>query len=117
MKILRLHKLSILFLAYKSLLHPCANKVLQEHIVATVQPHVRFQEIPEVQVVERIQVSQTTLNTSSTSTSSGVPAATHAAMLLATTDDDPFPPILEDEQMLLRYQAQIDTCMHMLKDV
>ena len=43
-------------------------KVTQEQIVATVQPHDRFQEIPEVQVLERIQVSPTTLNTSSTST-------------------------------------------------
>ena len=74
-----------------------------------------FKKFPEVQVVERIQVSQTTLNTSSTSTSSGVPAATHAATALATTDDDSTPPILDDEQMLFRYQAQIDQCVHMLK--
>ena len=33
----------------------------------------------------------------------------------ATTDDDPIPPILDDEQMLLAYQAQIDHCVHMLK--
>ena len=94
---------------------PICNQVLQEQIVATVQPHVCFQEISEVQVVERIQVSQTTLNTRSTSTSSGVLAAKHAATALATTDDDPIPPILDDEQMLLRYQAQIDQCVHMLK--
>ena len=31
------------------------NRVLQEQIVATVQPHVRFQEIPEIQVAEWIQ--------------------------------------------------------------
>ena len=31
------------------------NQVHQGQIVATVQPHVIFQEIPEVQVVERIQ--------------------------------------------------------------
>ena len=31
------------------------NQVLQEQIVATVQPHDRFQERSEVQVVERIQ--------------------------------------------------------------
>ena len=31
------------------------NQVLQEQIVATIQPHVQFQEIPEVQFVERIQ--------------------------------------------------------------
>ena len=42
-------------------------------------------------------------------------AATHAATALATTDDDPIPPIVDDEQMLLRYQAQIDQCVHMLK--
>ena len=30
---------------------PMCNQVLQEQIVATVQPHVRFQEISEVQVV------------------------------------------------------------------
>ena len=59
-----------------------------------LQPPVIFQEIPEVQVVERIQSSQTALNTSSTSTNSGVPAATHAATAVATTDDD----ILDDEQ-------------------
>ena len=93
---------------------PMCNQVLQEQIVATVQPRVCFQEISEVQVVERIQVSQTTLNTRSTSTSSGVLAATHAATALATTDDDPIPPILDDEQMLHRYQAQIDQCVHML---
>ena len=40
---------------------PMCNQVLQEQIVATVQPHDRFQEIPEVQVLERIQVSPTTL--------------------------------------------------------
>ena len=33
---------------------------------------------------------------------------------LATTDDDPIPPILDDEQMLLGCQAQIDQCVHML---
>ena len=59
--------------------------------------------------------SQTALNTSSTSTSSGVPAATHAATALATTVDVPIPPVLDDEQMLLRYQGQIDQCVHMLK--
>ena len=48
--------------------------------------------------------SQTALNTSSTSTSSGVPAATHAAIAF-----------LDQEQMLLRSQAQIDQCVHMLK--
>ena len=94
---------------------PTCNQVLQEQIVATVRPHVRFQDFPEIQVVERIQVSQTALNTSSTSTSSGVPAATYAATALATTDDDPIPPILDDEQILLRYQAQIDQFVHMLK--
>ena len=31
------------------------NQVLQEQIVATIQPHIRFQEIPEVQFVGRIQ--------------------------------------------------------------
>ena len=31
------------------------NQVHQEQIVPTVQPHVTFQEIPEVQVVEQIQ--------------------------------------------------------------
>ena len=50
------------------------NQVLQEQIVATVKSHVRWQEISEVQVVEPIQVPQTTLSTSSTSISSGVPA-------------------------------------------
>ena len=70
-----------------------------------------FQEIPEIQVVERIQVSQTTLNTSSTSTSSGVPIATHAATTLATTVDDPFPPIPDDEKML-GYQADLPSCAH-----
>ena len=93
---------------------PMSNQVLQWQIVATVQPHVRFQEISEVQVVERIQVSQTTLNTSSTSTSSGVPAATHAATALAAAVDIPLPPIPDDEQML-GYQAKIDQCVHMLK--
>ena len=69
---------------------PMGNQVLQEQIVATTQPHVRFQEIPEVQFVERTQeeivetfkmtsqewVTQRTseqfevqMNTSSTSTS------------------------------------------------
>ena len=48
--------------------------------------------------------SQTALSTSFTSTSSGVPAATHAATAF-----------LDDEQMLLRYQAQTDQCVHMLK--
>ena len=73
-----------------SLLHsqefvaPVYNHTNQEQIVATVQPHVRFQEIPEVQVVQRIQGSQTTLNTSSTSTSSDVPAATRAATATTT---------------------------------
>ena len=33
---------------------PMCNQVLQEQIVATVQPHVRFQKIPEIQVAERI---------------------------------------------------------------
>ena len=80
------------------------NQVLQSPVI--------FQEIPEVQIVERIQ---TALNTSSTSTSSGVLAATHAATSLATTDDDPIPPILDDEQMLLGYQAQSDQCVRMLK--
>ena len=57
--------------------------------------------------------SQTALNTSATSTS-GVPAATHAATALATTDDVLIPPILNDEQML-GYQEQIDQCVRMLK--
>ena len=70
-----------------------------------------FQEIPEVQVV----ASQTALNTSSTSTSSGVSVATHAATALAATVDVPIPPVLDDEQMLLRCQGQIDQCVHMLK--
>ena len=39
----------------KEFVAPMCNQVLQEQIVATVQPHVRFQEIPEIQVVERIQ--------------------------------------------------------------
>ena len=62
---------------------------IQEQFVATVQPHVLFQEIPEVQVLEGIKVSQTTLNTSSTSTSSDVPAATHAATATLTPVDAP----------------------------
>ena len=78
-----------------------------------LQPPVFFlkkKEIPEVQVV----VSQTALSKSSTSTSNGAPAATHAATALATTDDVPTPPSLDDEQML-GYQAQIDLVVHMLK--
>ena len=31
---------------------PMCSQVLQEQVVATIQPHVRYQEIPEVQVVE-----------------------------------------------------------------
>ena len=65
--------------------------------------------------MERIQASQTALNTSSTSTSSGVPAATHAATALATADEVSLPLILDDEQMLLGYQAQIGQCVRMLK--
>ena len=34
---------------------PMCNQVPQEQIVATIQPHVRFREIPKVQFVERIQ--------------------------------------------------------------
>ena len=48
--------------------------------------------------------SQTALNTSSTSTISGVPAATHEATAF-----------LDDELLPLRSQAQIDQCVHMLK--
>ena len=47
--------------------HVC-NQVLQEQIVATVQPRDRFQGIPEVQVLEWIQVSPTTLKHELTST-------------------------------------------------
>ena len=92
---------------------PMCNQVLQEQNVETVQPHVLFQEIPERSRLW-IEVSQTTLNTSSTSTSGGVLAATHAATALATTVDDFCPQILEDEKML-GYQAQIDQCVDMLK--
>ena len=74
------------------------------------QPPVIFQEISEVQVV----ASQTAFNTSSTSTSSGVLAATHAATENGAAIDNPLPPILDDEQML-GYQAQIDQCVHMLQ--
>ena len=58
--------------------------------------------------------SHTALNTSSTLTSNGVLAATHAAPALATTDDVHLLPVLDDEQML-GYQEQIDHCVHMLK--
>ena len=58
--------------------------------------------------------SRTGFNSSSTSTSSGVLAATHAATALATTDDVPNPPSLDDEQVL-GYQAKIDQVVHMLK--
>ena len=34
---------------------PMCNQVLQEQIVATVQPHVLLQEVPEVLIVQRIQ--------------------------------------------------------------
>ena len=43
-----------------------------------------------------------------------MPAATQAATALATTVDDPFSPIPDDEKML-GYQAQIDQFVHMLK--
>ena len=59
--------------------------------------------------------SQTALNTNSTSTSSDLLAATHAATALATTDDDPLPPILDYEQKLFCYKAQIDQCVRILK--
>ena len=63
-------------------------------------PPVIFHEIPKVQVV----ALQMAINTSSTSTSNGVLAATHAATAF-----------LDDEQMLFLYEEQIDQCVHMLK--
>ena len=79
---------------------PLLGDVTASECNQVLLPPVLFQEIPEVQVV----ASQTALSTSFTSTSSGVPAATHAATAF-----------LDDEQMLLRYQAQTDQCVHMLK--
>ena len=76
---------------------PVYNQVHQEQIVAgevtlnivgnpAVQEQVIVQEIPQApQVVDSFPV------------------------------DFPIPPVLDDEQMLLRYQAHIDQCVHMLK--
>ena len=44
-----------------------------------------------------------------------VPHVMEEQLFAATTDDDPIPLILDDELMLLCYQAQIDQCVHMLK--
>ena len=54
-------------LPLRELVAPMCNQVLQEQIAATVQPHDRFQEIPEVQVLERIQVSTDDTHTRLTS--------------------------------------------------
>ena len=68
---------------------PLLGDVAAREYNHVLQPHVILQNIPEVHVV----ASQTALNTSSTSTSSGV----HAATALATTDDVPIPPVVDDE--------------------
>ena len=81
---------------------PIVGDVAAREYNQVLQPPVIFQEIPEVRVV----ASQTALNTSSTSTSSGVPAATHAATALAATDDFPIPPILDDEQACAHAQDE-----------
>ena len=78
----------VCFLPLQEFVAPMCNQVLQERIVATIQPHGRFREIPEWwQDVERIKVSQTTLYTSSTSTSSGVLAAIRVATATPTPVD------------------------------
>ena len=73
---------------------PLLGDVAAREYNQALQPPVIFQEITEVQVV----ASQTALNTSSTSTSSGVPAATHAATALAASDVFPILPILDDSR-------------------
>ena len=52
---LRPHKLSIQFPLLEDVAAHEYNQDHQERIVATVQPHVIFKEIPELQVVKRIQ--------------------------------------------------------------
>ena len=101
------------------------NQVLQEQIVATIQPHIRFQEIPEVQFVQRTQeqfvetikvVSQeratqrtseqleVQMNTSSTSTSE------------KTVDIPILRSVEEMGEMSVQLSTQaINECMHSLK--
>ena len=52
---LRPHRLSIQFPLLEDVAAHEYNQDHQERIVATVQPHVIFKEIPELQVVKRIQ--------------------------------------------------------------
>ena len=130
------HRSLVLFLLSKSLMRPCTTKSIRNRSLLerrprtheknpAMQEQVIVQEIPQASQVVDSFLSLRRLysryrfhrrhSIRAPRRPAAVLAATHAATALATTDDDPTTPILDDEQMLFRYQAQIDQCVHMLK--
>ena len=76
-----------------SLVVECATPVHQEPFQQSIEDQTFDAPVPQVMEEQLVAVTPTP----------------------ATTDDDPIPPILDDEQMLLGYQAEFDQCAHVLK--